>query len=182
MVLGRKSSAHKLSRWNGIPQVRSCVFKQFSEGNQLVMDNVLTWCGWDRGGICRRHWGTLAFSAALVLANAVVLAVSTHADLLQSCFTYLAACLWTFSSALMLWAVKGSHTGLAYSSTGLILEHALYAAFLSFSLVILILHLRKPRVFLALLQTSVIWESQRRSTVILTPTYFASGSVLRVWP
>ena len=31
----------------------------------------------------------------------------------------------------MLLAVKGSHTGLAYSSTGLILEHALYAAFLS---------------------------------------------------
>ena len=50
----------------------------------------------------------------------------------------------------------------------------------SITLVILMLHLRKNRIFLALLQTSVIWEFQRRSRVIVTPRYFASVSVLRM--
>ena len=43
--------------------------------------------------------------------------------------------------------------------------------------------LRKPKVLLALMQTSVIWASQRKSAVILTlRRYFASVPVPRVWP
>ena len=106
--------------------------------------------------------------------------VSTHADLQYFCVIHLTARLWTLSSALMLLAVNGSQTGLAYSNTGR--TNALHAAFFRLSFVVLMFRLRRPKVLSALLQTSVIWASQWRSEVILTPRYFASISVLRVRP
>ena len=66
--------------------------------------------------------------------------------------------LWTFSSALMLFAANGSQTGLAYSSTGC--TKAFYAAFLSLSFVILMFHLRKPKV----------WCFSAYSMMVLTTT------------
>ena len=77
-------------------------------------------------------------------------------------------------------SVNGSQTGLTYPSTGRTITW--YAAFLSLSFVVLMFRLRKPKVLLASLQTSVMRASQRRSAVILTPGYFASVSVLGVWP
>jgi len=57
--------------------------------------------------------------------------------------------------------------------------NALYAAFcfcqfcfLNLSFVVLMFRLRKPRVLLASLQTSVIWASQRKSAMILTEAVF----------
>ena len=58
----------------------------------------------------------------------------------------------------MLFAVNGSQTGLAYSSTGC--TKALYAAFLSLSFIILMFRLRKPKV----------WCFSAYSMMVLTTT------------
>ena len=80
--------------------------------------------------------------------------VSTHVDLLSPVSAILLPTSQPFPGALILLHVKGPQTGLAYSSTGR--TNALNAAFFSLSFVVLMLRLRKPRVLLALLQTSVV--------------------------
>jgi hypothetical protein len=42
--------------------------------------------------------------------------------------------------------------------------------------------IRKPRVLFARLVTLAMWEDQLRSDAMVTPKYFASSTVLRVWP
>ena len=120
----------------------------------------------------------LAFAAFLELVNAIVVAWCPCMLIFCSFVLPTLPTLWTFSNALMLLAVNGSQKGLAYSSTGC--TNALYAVFPSLSFVVLMFRLRKPKVLLVLLQTSVMWASQRRSAVILTPRYFTSVSVPRM--
>ena len=148
----------------------------FSMGGRILKGSVLMcmrpcWTWW---------WGMLAFAAFLELVSAIVVAWYPCILIFCSFVLPILPTLWTFSSALMLLAVNGSQKGLAYSSTGR--TNAMYAVFLSLSFVVLMFCLRKPKVLLALLQTSVMWASQQRSAVILTPRYFSSVSVPRVWP
>ena len=79
---------------------------------------------------------------------------------------------------MFLW-IGGSYTVLAYSTRGLTrvkLDCCLMASDLIFRNL-----RRKPRVLLAFAHVSIMWLSQFRSSVIVTPRYLADVTLASVW-
>ena len=93
--------------------------------------------------------------------------------------TYLAALRWTISILLMSDLRWGSHTEQAYSSDGL--TNDLYACSLTEVEPMFRLRRRKPRVLLALPQMLLMWLSHLRSSLIVTPRYFALSTDSKTW-
>ena len=94
--------------------------------------------------------------------------------------TYLAALRWTISILLMSDLRWGSHTEEAYSSDGL--TNDLYACSLMEVEPLFRLRRRKPRILLALPQKLLMWFSHLRSSLIVTPRYFALSTDSKTWP
>ena len=94
--------------------------------------------------------------------------------------TYLAALRWTIYILLMSDLRWGSHTEQAYSSDGL--TNDLHACALTEVEPMFRLRRRKPRVLLALPQMLLMWLSHLRSSLMVTPRYFALSTDSKTWP